>query len=258
MGGRLDFFVCGGAPLSADVGLFFYACGIKILEGYGLTETTAAISVNRHEHIKFGTVGPAIGSIQFKIAHDGEILVKGPMIFEGYYHDEESDQDAFDANGWFKTGDIGEIDTDGFVTITDRKKDIIVTAGGKNIAPQHIENVMKADPFVSQCLVHGDRRKFLTALITLDREQIFKYAEEHKIQYRDFADLVTTPRIHQLIQDRINERNQHLASFETIKKFAILPVEFSVEAGDLTVSMKLRRKEIAKKHAMILDNFYRE
>jgi long-chain acyl-CoA synthetase len=258
LGGRFKFFVCGGAPLSVDVGLFFYASGIKILEGYGLTETTAAISVNRHELIKFGTVGPAIGAMQFKIAADGEILVKGPLVFSGYYQDPLATAEAIDSDGWFKTGDIGELDADGYLTITDRKKDIIVTAGGKNIAPQHVENILKADRYISQCLVHGDRRKFLSALVTLDREQIFKYAEEHKIEYRDFSDLVTTPRVHELIQGRIAERNKHLASFETVKKFSILPQEFSIESGDLTVSLKLRRKEIAQKHASVLDSFYEE
>lgn len=258
LGGRFRFFVCGGAPLSVDVGLFFFASGIKILEGYGLTETTAAISVNRHDLIKFGTVGPAIGSTQFKIAEDGEILVKGPMVFSGYYQDPEATREAFDEAGWFRTGDIGELDADTYLTITDRKKDIIVTAGGKNIAPQHVENILKADRYISQCLVHGDKRKFLSALVTLDREQILKYAEEHRIEYRDFQDLVTTPRIRELIQERIVERNQHLASFETVKKFAILPQDFSIESGDLTVSLKLRRKEIAQKHASVLDSFYEE
>ncbi|MBF0106118.1 MAG: long-chain fatty acid--CoA ligase [Deltaproteobacteria bacterium] len=256
LGGRIVFFVSGGAPLSTEVASFFKAFGVDVLEGYGLTETTAAVSVNRFNEMKFGTVGKPIEGAEFKIAGDGEILVRGKMVFKGYYKNQQATDEAIDADGWFHTGDIGEFDEEGFLKITDRKKDIIVTAAGKNVAPQNIENIMKLDPYISQFVVHGDKRKFLSALVTLDREEIIKYASHHHIPFKQYEDLVNNEKIYELIKTRIEEKNKQLARYETIKKFAILPMDFSIESGELTPTLKVKRKVVCKKYGTLLDGFY--
>ena len=256
-GGRLRGCISGGAPLSKDLCEFFHACGIQILEGYGLTENCAAATINRPDRFKFGTVGRPLDGVDLKIAPDGEILMRGRNLLTGYHKDPEATAQAME-DGWFHTGDIGEIDADGFLRITDRKKDIIVTAGGKNVAPQNIENHLKSSPFLSQVLVYGDRRKFLSALLTLDEEAVKQWADEHALTFNTTAELTQNASIYKLIESVIAEKNRTLASYETIKKFAILERDLTVEDGELTPSLKLRRKEVTRKYQDLLDSFYSE
>jgi len=256
-GGRLRGCISGGAPLSKDLCEFFHACGILILEGYGLTENCAAATINRPDRYKFGTVGRPLDGVDLQIASDGEILMRGRNLLTGYHNDAAATSEALEG-GWFHTGDIGEIDDDGFLRITDRKKDIIVTAGGKNVAPQNIENHLKSSPFLSQVLLYGDRRKFLSALLTLDEEAIRKWADDHALTYNSTAELTQNASVYQLIESIIAEKNRTLASYETIKKFAILERDLTVEDGELTPSLKLRRKEVTRKYQDLLDSFYSE
>ena len=258
LGGRFRFFVTGGAPLAKEVGKFFQNFGFIILEGYGLTETTAAVAVNRFDKQKMGTVGPAILGAEFKIADDGEILVKGPMVSSGYYNRPKETKEVFETDGWFHTGDIGEFDDEGYLKITDRKKDIIVTAGGKNVAPQNIENIMKTDPYISQFVVHGDRRKFLSALVTLNQDEILDWAKTHQIHGTKYDDIIQDKKLYDFIKARIEEKNKHLSKFETIKRFAILPNDFTVETGELTPTLKVKRKVISERYHKILDGFYKD
>lgn len=256
LGGRIEFFISGGAPLAQDVAFFFHVFGFRILEGYGLTETTGAITVNRNDDVTVGTVGLPIPDCEIKIAPDGEIITRGPMVFKGYYNNSEATREAVDAEGWFHTGDIGEFDAQGHLKITDRKKDLIITAGGKNVAPQNIENLMKTDPYISQFVVHGDRRKFLSALVTLEQSEIEKYAKANNIAYDRYAELIKNDSINQFVRARIEEMNKRLAKYESIKKFAILPSDFSVESGELTPTLKVKRKIINQKYKTIFDGFY--
>ncbi len=258
LGGRIKFFISGGAPLSHEVALFFHAFGFTILEGYGLTETTAGITFNRSHSIKFGSVGQTIKGVELKIASDGEILVKGSVVFKGYFNNPTATAEAIDADGWFHTGDVGEFDSEGFLKITDRKKDIIVTAGGKNIAPQNIEMLMVGDPYISQFIVHGDKRKFLSALVVPDRPQVLEYAKSKNITFNDYNELLANNTVHSFIKERIEEKNKQLAKYESIKKFAIIEHEFTIESGELTPTLKLKRKAIYKKHERLLDSFYQE
>lgn len=256
LGGRIQYFISGGAPLSVEIAEFFHAAGFTILEGYGLTETSAAATVNTFEYNKPGTVGKVVPGVEIKIAKDGEILIKGGIVFKGYYKKVEDTKEALDSDGWFHSGDIGEIDQEGFLKITDRKKDIIVTAGGKNVAPQNIESLIKADPFISQVMVHGDKRKFLSALVTLDKDQVVNYAKDHRIPFQNYSDLIKNEKIHHLVKARIEEKNKQLASYESIKKFAILENDFSVDTGELTPTLKVKRKFTSQKYRDILDQFY--
>lgn len=258
LGGRIQFFLSGGAPLSSEVAEFFHAADILILEGYGLTETTAAINVNRLEHYKFGTVGPIVKHTEEKLGPDGEILVKGDHVFKEYYRDPEATREAFTPDAYFHTGDIGVFDQDGFLKITDRKKDIIVTAAGKNVAPQYIENLLKTDSIISQIMVHGDRRKFLSALVTLNIEEVQKIAAQHKINPENQGELVKHPKIHEVVRKRIEEKNKQLPSYETIKRFAILEKDFSIEGGELTPTLKVKRKLVTERYKEILDALYNE
>jgi long-chain acyl-CoA synthetase len=257
-GGRLRFFISGGAPLAREIAEFFHTAGILIIEGYGLTETTAATHVNRPERYRFGTVGPAIPGVEVKIDDkDGEILVRGGNILREYFGKPEATADAIDKDGWFHTGDVGVIE-DGFLRITDRKKDLIVTAGGKNVAPQNIEGALKAaSPFVSQVMVHGDKRNFLSALITLNEETLTAWAREKGISFGDPAELAEKAEVKGLVQKAVDALNGDLASFETIKKFAILPKDFTQEAGELTPTLKVKRKYVTEKFKAILDGFYK-
>lgn len=258
MGGRLRFAISGAAPISVEILEFFHACGILILEGWGMTETSTAGTVNRHNDYKFGTIGKPLPGVEMKVAEDGEILLRGPNRFQYYYKNPEATAEAIDADGWLHTGDVGIVDEDGFFRITDRKKDIIVTAGGKNIAPQNIENLLKTSPYISQAMVYGDKRKYLTALITLDREEVLKYADAKEIEYGDFAELAKKKEIVDLIKRVIEERNAQLASYETIKDFKILERDFSIENNELTPTLKVKRKEVIKKYKDILDGMYKE
>ncbi len=258
LGGRLRYAVSGGAPLAKEISEFFHAAGILILEGYGLSETTAAINCNSMKNYRFGTVGQVAQGAEEKIAPDGEILVRGPLVFQGYYKDPEATRQVLTEDGWFKTGDIGEFDKDGFLKITDRKKDIIVTAGGKNIAPQNIENLLKTVPFISQVMVHGDRKKFLTALVTLNRQPIEEFAKSEGISFSEFGELTHHPKILHLVKQAIDEKNKKLASYESIKRFTILTDDFSQEGGELTPTLKVKRKFVTEKYKDAIEQLYQE
>jgi long-chain acyl-CoA synthetase len=255
-GGRLRFAVSGGAPLSPSIAEFFHAHGVKIVEGYGLTETTAGVFINTERNFRFGTVGRAAPGVRAKIAKDGEILIKAPMVFQGYYRDPAATRKAFTRDGWFKTGDVGEIDRDGFLKITDRKKDLIITAAGKNIAPQSIENLLKTVPYISHAMVHGDRRKYLTALVTLNREAVGGWMKRRGIRLNGHKRLGAQPEVYRLLRLAIEEKNERLASYETIKRFAILETDFTQEGGELTPTLKLKRKFVGEKYKDMLDRLY--
>ncbi|NBX93261.1 MAG: long-chain fatty acid--CoA ligase [Proteobacteria bacterium] len=248
MGGKIRMTVSGGAPLAAELCEFFHACGVRIMEGYGLTETSAAVAANLPTDYRFGTVGKPLGDAEFRIGTDGEILLKGSMVFREYYKNPEATQTAFTPDGWFMSGDIGEITPGGFVKITDRKKELIVTSAGKNIAPQKIENLLKTKKFINQVVVCGDKQKFLGALVTLNKEDVVKWAQTSGVSFKDYEDLLLTDKLIQMISEQVKFVNSGLASFETIKQFKILPGEFTVEAGELTPSLKLKRKVVMEKY----------
>jgi long-chain acyl-CoA synthetase len=256
-GGRIRFFVSGGAPLSKDIAEFFYALGLIVLEGYGLTETAPVLALNTFEALRFGTVGKILPGVDVMIAPDGEILAKGPNIMKGYYKKPAETQDVFE-NGWFKTGDIGFIDADGFLTITDRKKDLIVTAGGKNIAPQPIENILKTNPYISNAVVVGDRRRFITALIVPNFEKIEEYAKFAKIPFADRAELVRNEQIVNFFRSEIERSTPNLASYERIKKIAILDHEFEIERDEITPTLKVKRNIIENKYQDVIEGLYRD
>jgi len=257
LGGRLRFAVSGGAPLSKEIAEFFHAAGILILEGYGLTETCPSLTFNRLDNFRFGSVGQAQPGIEIKIAADGEILGRGPNIAKGYFKKPEATAEVFLPDGWFATGDIGRLDGDGFLYITDRKKDLIVTAGGMNIAPQNIENLLKGDPFISQAMVHGDKRPYPVALLTLNPEELAKFAKAQGILDTDPASLAKHPKVVERVSRIVEERNGELQSYAKVKKFTILPADFTVENGLLTPTLKVKRKIITEKHRELLDSLYR-
>jgi len=257
LGGRLRFAVSGGAPLSKEIAEFFHAAGILILEGYGLTETCPSLTFNRLQHFKFGSVGQAQPGIEVKIAADGEILGRGGNIAKGYFKKPEATAEVFLADGWFATGDIGRFDEDGFLFITDRKKDLIVTAGGMNIAPQNIENLLKGDPFISQAMVHGDKRPYPVAILTLNPEELAKFAKEQGILNTEPAALAKHPKVVERVARIVEARNGELQSYAKVKKFAILPGDFTVENGLLTPTLKVKRRIITDKHRELLDSLYR-
>ncbi len=255
-GGRLRFFVSGGAPLSQAIAEFFHAAGILILEGYGLTETSPVISVNRPNQWKFGTVGPIVPGVEVKIAEDGEILSRGPHIMQGYFNKPGDTAEAIDSEGWFHTGDIGEIDEEGFLKITDRKKNILVLSNGKNVAPQPIENQLKQSPYISEIMLLGDQRSTVTALIVPSFDELKEYATEQQLEAGDIAALVQTPEIQRLIRAEINQYSADFADFERVRRFTLLAEEFSQEAGDITPTLKLKRQVIMEKHKAAIDQMY--
>ena len=256
-GGMVRFFVSGGAPLSKDIAEFFYAMGLIVLEGYGLTETSPVIAVNTLEDIKFGSVGKPIPGVEVKIAEDGEILTKGPHVMKGYYKMEAETQETI-KDGWFYTGDVGFLDEEGFVTITDRKKDLIVTAGGKNVAPQPIENIIKTNLYVSNAVIIGDKRKFISALVVPNFEKLVEYANANNISYSDYADLVENDKILNFIEAEINRATPGLASYEKVKKVALLDREFEIEKGEITPTLKVKRNIVEQKYRSIIDSLYQE
>ncbi len=257
MGGRIRMTVSGGAPLAAELCEFFHACGVKILEGYGLTETSAAVAANFPGDYRFGTVGKPLGDSEFKIAPDGEILIRGSIVFKEYYRDPEATRAAFTSDGWFATGDIGEISERGFVKITDRKKEIIVTSAGKNIAPQKIENLLKTHRFISQAMVCGDKQKYLGALITVNQDDLSSWAKLSGISFETFEELIKKETVIKLIGEKVKAVNEQLASFETIKTFRILPKDFTTETGELTPSLKLKRKVVLDKYKDLAEDLFR-
>ncbi|MGZ8391998.1 MAG: AMP-dependent synthetase/ligase [Gemmatimonadales bacterium] len=255
-GGRLRFFISGGAPLSADIAKFFHAAGMPILEGYGLTETSPVIAVNTFKHQRLGTVGLPIPEVEVKIAPDGEILTRGPNVMPGYYKKPEATAEVLDAEGWFHTGDIGLLDDDGFLKITDRKKDIIVTSGGKNIAPQPIERLAKTNRFVSSAVMLGDRRPFPIMLIVPNFDNLSAWAKQEGIQSADPAALVALPAVQQKMEREMGTTLRDLAKFEIPKKFLLLPREFSIETGELTPKMSVKRRVVEQRHAKAIDALY--
>lgn len=258
LGGRLVWAVSGGAPLARDIAEFFHAAGILILEGYGLTETCPALTFNRPERFKFGSVGQALPGVELKIGADGEILARGPNIAtRGYHKQPEATRQAFEPDGWFHSGDIGHLDEDGFLYITDRKKDLIVTAGGMNIAPQNIENLLKADPFISQALVYGDRRPYPVALVTVSAEELTKFARDHGILATDPAVLVKHPKVVERVGRTVEEKNSQLQSYAKIKRFAVIPGDFTQDTGELTPTLKVKRKVVTDKYRAVLEGLYR-
>ena len=256
-GGRVRFFVSGGAPLSKDIAESFYAIALPILEGYGLTETSPVISINTFEHIRMGTVGKVIPGVEVKIAPDGEILTRGPNIMKGYYKKEAETREVFE-NGWFKTGDIGRFDADGFLVITDRKKDLIVTSGGKNIAPQPIENMLKTSPYIGNGVVLGDRRRFISALIVPNFEKLEEYARQKAIAFSSHEDLVRNPLIVKFLESEVDRVTPLLASYEKVKKILVLARDFDIERGELTPSLKVRRANVTAGYQAEIEAMYRE
>ena len=255
LGGRLCFAVSAGAPLSAEVGEFIHSMGIQVFEFYALTETISG-TMTTSEHCRFGTVGKPMPGTEVKLEPDGEILIRGNN-FMGYYNKPELTEEV-PKDGWCHTGDVGRWDSDGFLVITDRKKDLIITSGGKNISPQNIENLLKRIPCVSIPMVYGDGRNYLTALLTLDRAETTALAEEKGIAYTTYGELVTSPEITRIVQEGIDTINAGLARFETIKKFVIVPEEFSQEAGEITPTLKLRRKEVIRTYGHLLEALYED
>ena len=256
LGGRLRYFVSGGAPLAREIAEFFHAAGLLILEGYGLTETCPALTANRYDNFKFGTVGLPVPGIELRLGDDGEILARGPNIARGYYQRPEATAEVFLDDGWFATGDIGEIDADGFLSITDRKKDLLVTAGGKNVAPQNIENLLKGDALISQAMVYGDRRPFLTAVLTLDVDAATAYARDHGISGDSIAQLADSPQLRTVLEGRVEQVNQRLAPYESIKKFVIAREDFTEASNELTPTLKVKRQVVTEKYQSELDALY--
>jgi long-chain acyl-CoA synthetase len=259
LGGRLRFAVSGGAALSPDIAAFFHAAGILILEGYGLTESCPVLTFNRLDRFRFGSVGQPVPGVELRLAPDGEILARGPNIaMRGYWRRPEESAETFGADGWLRTGDIGRIDEDGFLFITDRKKDLLVTSGGINIAPQPIESLLRSDPFISQALVYGDRRPYPVALVTVNFEAAAELARSHGILWTDHARLSRHPEVVARVERIIAEKNAHLQSYARIKRFAVLPAELTEEAGEVTPTQKVKRKQVAEKYADVLESLYRE
>jgi long-chain acyl-CoA synthetase len=255
-GGRVRFSISGGAPLPVYVGEFLHAVGIKVLEGYGLTETSPVISVNTTRKAKLGTVGPPIPGVEVKIAADGEILTRGRHVMKGYWNKPEATKEAIDEEGWFHTGDVGELDEDGFLRITDRKKDIIVTAGGKNIAPQPIENQLKTSPFVENAVLFGDRKPYVVALLVPNFEELTRWASAQGIAVGERQALLSHPQVLKLYQDIVDKVNEGLARFETIKKFRLLPEPFTMDGGELTPTLKVKRRVILQRYGHLIDSMY--
>ena len=257
LGGRCTAAISGGAPLGARLGHFFRGVGLTIYEGYGLTETTAGICVNRPDALRIGTVGPPVGGTSVRIADDGELLFKSNLVFAGYWRNEAATADAIDAEGWFHTGDIGEIDQDGFVTITGRKKELIVTAGGKNVAPAVLEDRLRANWLVSQCLVVGDRQPFIAALVTIDPEAFPTWLEKTgRPATTNLADVVADPELRAEVQSAIDDANKAVSKAEAIRKFTILPFDWTEATGQLTPSLKLKRNVVQKECAAEIAALY--
>ncbi len=257
-GGKVRFFVSGGAPLSAEIAKFFFAAGLPIYEGYGLTETSPVITVNSREYIRMGTVGRPIVGVDVRIAADGEILTKGPHVMKGYYNKPQATAEAIDSQGWFHTGDIGLIDGDGFLRITDRKKDIIVTANGKNIAPQPIENRVKTNPFILNAVMIGDKRKFPVMLVVPNLDALKAWAATQNLPYRDDASLVASAEAGDKVEREVKKALRDLAQFEMPKKVVLIQRDFSIETGELTPTLKVKRRIVEKNYQSQIEAVYAE
>ncbi|HVR40275.1 MAG TPA: long-chain fatty acid--CoA ligase [Thermoanaerobaculia bacterium] len=256
LGGRVKYVVSGGAPLSAELASFFVGAGVDILEGYGLTETSPVITVNRPDKRRIGSVGPLIPGLEVKIAEDGEILSRGPHIMQGYFNNPEATAQAIDKDGWFHTGDIGEIDKDGFLKITDRKKDIIINAYGKNIAPQPLESLLKSSPNIGTPVLIGDQRKFLVALLVPNFEKLERDAAALGVKFSSHEELVGNDQVKSIIQNEIDRFNANLDRQEKIRRFALLSRDFTIDEDEITPSLKVKRKNIDKKYKHVIDQLY--
>ena len=256
LGRRVTYLISGGAPLSRKIIEFFHMIGMPILEAYGMTETTAWVTISSPEAYRIGSVGKPIPGVRIKIAYDGEILVHSPGNCSGYFNDDQATRDLIDEQGWLHTGDVGRFDDEGFLYITDRKKDIFITAGGKNVAPGNIENLMKTSRFINQAVVYGDQKKYLVALITLDEEEITKYARDNRIIFKDVKELSRCSEVYHLIRQEIERKNKELSSVETIKNFWILSEELEEDRGEITATQKVRRNIVNKKYREQMEALY--
>jgi long-chain acyl-CoA synthetase len=256
LGGNMRVFISGGAPLSSKIGYFFDLLGLKVLEGYGLTETSAGTTVNRENLVKIGTVGAPLPGTEMKVAADGELLIRGPGVMKGYYKNPAATAEAIDSEGWFHTGDIGEIDSDNYIRITDRKKDIIVTAGGKNVAPQNIENALKTHPIISQSMVYGDKRPYLVVLITVSEEGARKLLAEKGAPVGSYAENTKRPEVQAAVKAAIDQVNSEMPPYATLKRFSVLDTDFSQETGELTPKLSVKRKVCSAKYKAQIDSMY--
>lgn len=256
-GGKMKYFISGGAPLNAEVGRFFYAAGLTILEGYGLTETSPVIAVNPYERPKFGTVGRVLDKVEVKWAPDGELLVRGPNVMMGYYKQPEATKEVMDGE-WLRTGDVGMLDDEGYLKITDRKKQIIVTSVGKNVAPQPIEKEVELSPYIEQVVLIGDQRKFISALVVPDFDALQSFAAENGISVNGNEELVNHPKVLELIQKEIDEHQRDFSEYEQIQRFRLLPKPFTIENGQLTPTMKVKRKVVLQTYEDIIEEMYEE
>jgi long-chain acyl-CoA synthetase len=255
-GGNMRFFISGGAALSRDLGQFFESVGILIIEGYGLTESSPVISANRVNDYKFGTVGKPMPGVEVKIAQDGEILAYGPNIMQGYYKNKKETEETI-KDGWLHTGDIGVFDAEGFLIITDRKKHLFKTTGGKYIAPTPIENMFLASKYIDQFVLIGDRRMFLSALIVPDFEALKEFADANRIQYKNENDLVEKKQIYELLEKELGEFQKKLANYERVRKFKVLDKPFSIEGGEMTPSLKIKRKVVEERYSHLIEEMYK-
>ncbi|HYU08322.1 MAG TPA: long-chain fatty acid--CoA ligase [Gemmatimonadales bacterium] len=255
-GGRIRFFVSGAAPLSADIAKFFYSAGLPIIEGYGLTESSPVLTLNPLDRIKLGTVGRAIPGVELRIAQDGEILARGPNIMQGYYKLPDATKETIDAEGWLHTGDIGELDSDGYLKITDRKKELIKTAGGKYIAPQPIEGMVKRNKFVANAVLYGDRRKFPIVLVVPNFDNLERWARERNLTYGTRAELIQLPDVQAKVEREVMSTLRELAKFETPKKVVLLENDFTIESGELTPTLKVKRRVVEKRYKDVIDTAY--
>jgi long-chain acyl-CoA synthetase len=255
---RVRLAFSGAAPISPDVLRFFQAIGIPLREGYGMTEGTGVTCANQGDRVKIGTVGQALPGVEVKIVEDGEICFRGGNVFKGYFKNPEATAEVLEQDGWMHSGDVGELDSQGFLKITDRKKDLIITAGGKNIAPQNIENQLKFSPYINDAVVIGDRRKFLAAIIVIDEDNVVKFAQDNKIQYTTYASLTQHPEVRKLIQKEVDTVNKTLANVETVKKFTILPKKLYEEDGEVTPTMKVKRRYINQAFKDLIEGMYKE
>jgi len=256
LGGRIRFSISGGAPLPVFIGTFFHGIGVRVLEGYGLTETSPVISVNRFDRVRLGTVGEPIPGVEVRSAADGEVFTRGRHVMKGYWRKPERTAAVLDADGWFATGDIGEVDADGFLRITDRKKDVLVTAGGKNVAPQPIEDKLRASPLVETAVLFGDRRPYVVALIVPSYEGLANWAKERGVQASDPKALIESDEVIQAYQEVVSEVNRDLARFETVKKFRLVAEPFTISAGELTPTLKVKRRAVEARYSDVLATMY--
>lgn len=258
LGGRVRWMTASGAPTAREIILFFNSAGIMVIEGYGMTECCAPATMSNIADYRIGTVGRPLPGVDIKIADDGEILIEGDNVFKGYWKMPEETKDSFTPDGYFMSGDIGVFDDAGFLMITDRKKDLIITSGGKNVAPQKIENLIKSDPLFTQAIVIGDKRKYLTALVNISQEQAERVAKEKDIEFASFNELLENEKFQKIVEEHIERCNQKLARYETVKKVGIIRNEFSKETGELTATLKVKRKVVQEKYKPIIDSLYEE